>query len=218
MFLTRFQINPHRRQTRALLGSPQVMHAAVLACFPDATSTEAGRVLWRVDREAEKVFLYAVSPAQPDLTTLVEQAGWPTLSTWETRAYDGLLGRVAEGQRWAFRLTANPVYSLPPAPGEKRGKRLAHVTAEQQLSWLSRQAERFGFRIGLTGRIEEEVVVSRRKTVTFARKSATVTLAQATFDGVLEIVDRDLFVGALTQGIGPAKGYGCGLLTLAPVA
>ncbi|RLP74943.1 type I-E CRISPR-associated protein Cas6/Cse3/CasE [Mycetocola tolaasinivorans] len=217
MYLTRFQLNPHRRRSRALLGSPQVMHAAVLACFPDASPTDAGRVLWRVDGDGEKSHLYVVSPARPDLTTLVEEAGWPTLETWETRAYDGLLGRLDAGQRWAFRLTANPVHSLPPAPGEKRGKRFAHVTVAQQLEWLGLQAERCGFRVGVEGQVEDEVIVSRRKTITFVRQKSTVTLGQATFDGLLEITNRELFVRALGHGIGPAKGYGCGLLTLAPV-
>ena len=128
MFLTRFSLNPVRRGARKLLGSPQAMHAAVLAGFPEQAGTERGRVLWRVDTDEHRVTLYIVSPDKPDLTHLVEQAGWPTTETWLTRPYEGVLERVAPGQRWGFRLTANPVRVLAPEPGEKRGKRVGHVT------------------------------------------------------------------------------------------
>jgi CRISPR system Cascade subunit CasE len=37
----------------------------------------------------------------------------------------------------------------------------------------------------------------------------------AVFEGVLQISDESLFKAALTNGIGRAKAYGCGLLTLA---
>jgi CRISPR system Cascade subunit CasE len=37
------------------------------------------------------------------------------------------------------------------------------------------------------------------------------------FEGRLLITDPDALRAALVTGIGPAKGYGCGLLTLAPV-
>ena len=42
-------------------------------------------------------------------------------------------------------------------------------------------------------------------------------LFRSTFEGMLTVTDRDAFVHALTHGIGRAKGYGCGLLTIAPV-
>jgi CRISPR system Cascade subunit CasE len=44
-----------------------------------------------------------------------------------------------------------------------------------------------------------------------------VRFTQATFDGRLRITDLDAFRRTLTQGLGKAKAYGCGLMTLAPV-
>jgi CRISPR system Cascade subunit CasE len=41
-------------------------------------------------------------------------------------------------------------------------------------------------------------------------------LSTAVFEGQLEITDTEAMRRSLTGGIGPAKGYGCGLLTLAP--
>ena len=37
-----------------------------------------------------------------------------------------------------------------------------------------------------------------------------------TFDGSLTVTDPEKLRHALSNGIGRAKGYGCGMLTLAP--
>lgn len=230
MYLTRFQINPARRGARELLGSPQRLHAAVLAAFPQ-TADERGRVLWRVDRDEHRTWLYLVSRTEPDLTHVVEQAGWPaTQAGWDTRPYGALLSRLADGQRWAFRLTANPTRTTSahgsvrhpqdrPAELDPRGRpkarRYGHVTVDQQLEWLRARVDGWGFALpeGDTG----GVVVHGRETVRFRRDERTVTIARASFDGVLEVTDVGLLRDVLTTGAGPAKAYGCGLLTLAPL-
>jgi len=35
------------------------------------------------------------------------------------------------------------------------------------------------------------------------------------FEGSLEVTDRDLFVKTVSEGIGRAKAYGCGMITIA---
>lgn len=231
MYLTRFQINPHRRDASKLLASPQVMHAAVLSSFPESDSVANGRVLWRLDASGNKRLLIIASPERPDLTHLVEQAGWPSLERgWETRDYTRLLDRLGDGQQWAFRMTANPTYSRSPEQGEKRGRVVAHRTVEHQLAWLERQATRHGFAL-VSEEIErisnesgepikgvvQTVRVSKSEVLRFARGPQTVSIRSATFDGLLEVNDVVAFRAALTNGIGSARAYGCGLLTIAPI-
>ncbi|GAA1330235.1 type I-E CRISPR-associated protein Cas6/Cse3/CasE [Saccharothrix algeriensis] len=218
MHLTRFEINPARRDARALLASPQKLHAAVMAAFPTTASTAtAGRVLWRVDRHQHQVLLYLVSPHRPDLTHLVEQVGWPTTGTWDTRDYRPLLDHITTGQQWAFRLRANPVSNRRKSTDSTRSQRFGHVTVAQQTDWLLTRTERHGFTVPLGEHKEPDVAVRGREQVTFKRQAANVTLSTAVFEGHLEVLDADLLRAALVNGIGPAKGYGCGLLTLAPV-
>ncbi len=219
MYLTRFAINTARRGARKLLGSPQAMHAAVMAGFAaPPTGGQGPRVLWRVDHTATaRTVLYIASPDQPDLTHLVEQAGWPTTETWDTRAYDDFLKSLQDGQQWSFRLTANPTRDGRTRPGTDT-RRYGHVTVEQQRQWLISRASRNGFRITETETGEPDLIVHRRETLTFPRKESRVTLRVATYDGRLEVTDADLLRQALTRGIGHAKAYGCGLLTLAPAA
>ncbi|MFF3228835.1 type I-E CRISPR-associated protein Cas6/Cse3/CasE [Nocardia suismassiliense] len=92
MFLTRMQINPRRRGARLLLSSPQALHAAVCSGFADATPSDEGRILWRLDNYGpHRGILFVASPDKPDFTHIIEQAGWPTTETWDTNPDDRLL-------------------------------------------------------------------------------------------------------------------------------
>lgn len=219
MHLTRCEIDPAQRGARRLLGSPQVMHAAVLSGFDHLGASEAsdGRVLWRVDQGPTATWLYVVSGNEPRLDSLLEQAGTP--GTQQTRPYIRVLDRLAAGQRWAFRLRGNPVYSAT-TPAGGRGRRVAYAGVAGQTTWLLKKAEAMGAWLGKED--EPAFAVTRRGVAQFGRRSdgarRQVTLAWAQFDGTLEVRDPELLRAALTSGVGRAKGYGCGLLTLAPVS
>jgi CRISPR system Cascade subunit CasE len=217
MYLSRCELNPARRGARTLLGSPQAMHAAVLASYPSREAEGPGRVLWRVDQLSRATWLYILGPTLPDLTHVVEQGGWPASGqAWDTRPYEGLLASVSTGRDFAFRLTANPTLSTR-IKGREHSQRLGHVTTSQQLWWLLDRAEGWGFAVPETPRGPAAVVVSRAVR-RFRRGSDWVTLATATFEGQLRVADAPTFRQSLVGGLGPGKAYGCGLLTLAPVA
>lgn len=226
MHLSRIQLNRRRRGFRWLLANPQRLHAAVLAAFPEPPTGDLRgepRVLWRLDQDGDRVFLYVVSPHQPDFSHLAEQAGWPTTEPGESRDYSPFLDRLNAGQQWAFRITANPTRYRPGADGQ-RAKRIAHVTVGHQERWLMEKSDACGFRLTATpvagsdgGASVPNVAVTRRLTHRFRRGEvgAPVTIATAQFDGRLEVLDPNALRNALTAGIGSAKAYGCGLMTLA---
>lgn len=223
-WFSRVMLNPQRRGAQKLMGNPQAMHAAVMAAFAPGTlgnSAAPGRVLWRLDSHHPEHTLYVVSPEEPDLQHVVEQAGWAT-SPADMTDYSRFLGQLRRGQEWRFRLRANPVRSVK-QEGGGRGKVLPHVTPAQQREWLKERSERLGF--ALASASEEpgaevlDVAVTDRGDRRFRRQSesgkvSTVTLRQAQFDGTLTVTDVESLQGALINGIGRGKGYGCGLLTL----
>lgn len=227
MYLTRMPLNAARWETRRLMASPYRLHAAVEAAFPPGMAASAGgRVLWRLDRrtdEPQAFWLYIVSPEKPDLTHVVEQAGWPVHERlWETKDYRPFLDRLENGQRWEFRLKANPVRKVRKDKGRRPdesvvGTLQGHVTVEQQVEWLVSRAEAYGFELPLDANEKPIVIVSQRNREVFRRGSDEVTLSTAVYDGTLTVTDADLMRAALCQGIGRAKGFGCGLLTIAPV-
>lgn len=225
MYLTQMRLNPTRLTTKRLLTSPQITHALVLGSFSGGEADPEGRVLWRLDQgPSHDLQLYVVSPGKPDLTGAVEQAGWPTQAAWQTADYSPFLGRLELGQRWRFRLTANPVRSARPEEWrgkQGRGKVSPHRTVDQQVDWLVQRSADWGFTIPTNDLGSLEVVLRGRHTSTFRRASqgpARVAITLATFDGVLDVTDADLLRRSLAHGMGRAKGYGCGLMTLAPLS
>lgn len=239
MYLTRFRINTARISARRILSSPQRIHAAVMSSFAEPPNHGAGgpRVLWRIDRASNALtYLYIVSPAKPDVTHLVEQAGWPQSGGgWQTHDYTSFLERLTAGDQWAFRLTANPVHTIRRKDDEPT-KITAHVGRRYQQDWLLDRQETNGFKIvekppervvipghDVDGRVIQdrdvhELVIHDRRQLAFTKNGQRkpVTVSTVTYDGKLEITDPEALRRILTRGLGRAKGYGCGLMTLAP--
>ncbi|MFD9793368.1 type I-E CRISPR-associated protein Cas6/Cse3/CasE [Streptomyces sp. NPDC059070] len=252
-YLSQIALNPRRRQAVSLLSSPHRLHAAILAGLAVQPVTE--RILWRLDTNTpHRAEILVLTESRPSWQHLIDEAGWPGADGGHPRTadYTPLLERLALGREFTFRLTANPVQSVPhpTKPSEQqlarlkarteqsdparrpRGFRVAHRTAAQQLNWLLTRAERHGFIIpqaptpppapGLTTDTAHTpgpaVAITNRDILRFHkhRNGPRLTLSTATFEGRLRVTDPTALRTALLQGIGPAKGYGQGLLTLAP--
>jgi hypothetical protein len=214
-YLSRMALNGRRRHTALLLSNPQKMHAAVESCFYNDDEAQNPRSLWRVERHQHRVALWLMSTKVPSFELLQEQAGWSAEPTWETREYDPLLNRLMRGQQYQFRLTVNPTKDSVCADGQKR--RLGIFRETDQIQWLLDRQTELGFQVS-----KDEVptfAVSRSDRVRFRKndgKGPTVTLQSCQFDGLLEVNDPEKLKAALTNGVGRAKAYGFGLLTLAP--
>ena len=247
MYLTCFPINRTRRLTPQLLASPHRLHAAIAGSFPLAgEGRENCRVLWRVDIEASGAsWVYIVSPTPPSLVGLDEQIGFPDHPpTWRIGDYGPFLQRISVGQLWAFRLVANPVRTVARDHGSGPsvvGKRIGHVTVEQQTSWLigagtdggdgsprdsaedmpapKSRAARNGFEVLNDRSGGVQLLVSNRRKHEIHRRDGSdpIRLDTAQYDGVLRVTDAEKLRHALTHGIGHGKAFGCGLLTLAPL-
>ncbi|MGW2404026.1 type I-E CRISPR-associated protein Cas6/Cse3/CasE [Streptomyces sp. NPDC001739] len=252
-YLSKIPLNPHRRNAVLLLSNPHRLHAAILAGLAVQPVTE--RVLWRMENNTpHRAEILVLTESRPSWQHLVDEAGWPGADGGEPLIadYAPLLERIARGREFGFRLTANPVQSVPrpTKPSEEqnarlkahtekpdavsrpRGFRVAHRTAAQQLDWLLARAQRHGFTIpeasseapapGLKAddslAAGPAVTIISRDIVRFNkhRDGPRVTLSTATFEGRLRVTDPDALRTTLLRGIGPAKGYGQGLLTLAP--
>jgi CRISPR system Cascade subunit CasE len=216
MYLTHMALNPDRRSTRELMQSPQRMHAAVLSAFVPGTS-EHGRILWRVDNvDRHNLHLYVVSPVAPSLEAVADQAGWPSQPVWRTADYAPFLLGLGAGQRWLFRVRANPIRNARPPEGG-RGERVPLRGVQEHLTWLTERSTGWGFSVA-EGEHGPNIRVTEKRTERFRRGGPggrLVTLATAAFEGVLEVTDPVRLANALAQGVGAGKAYGCGLMTLA---
>ena len=247
MFLTRIYLNPHRRGARQLMRSRQVLHAAVMNCFPPGALDGIGtpRVLWRLDRPpsprsgttrrgSPSCALFISSPVPPDPSHIVEEAGYATDGGVVIRETDAFLEQLEAGQRWGFRLCVNPTFrDSRQVNGRGQAKVLAHVTQDQRARWVLDRAARLGFKVVTSAEYGGDLPVLEdrgghrvdganllingveRGIVEFKCAGPRVTLAVATFEGVLEVTDPELLRPGLVHGIGRGTASGCGLMTLA---
>ena len=205
MYLSRVLLDVQRRDTMRALASPSRFHGALDQCFPGGRP----KLLWRLDRLRGQLYLLLLSETRPDLTAFCAQFS-PSSTDWESKDYDALLSRIEGGGCWRFRLTANPTVSARADETGKRGKIHAHITTAYQKQWLLDRAEKHGFRLA-----EDAFDVTAIRWEQFFKKDRRrVTLLSVSYEGVLEVTDPALFREVLTNGIGRAKAYGMGLLTV----
>ena len=206
MYLSRIELDTRRRNTMVkLLASPQVVHAVVENCFTRPAGVAKTRSLWRIDDLAGKKYLLVLSEEKPDFSHMIGEYCREDVKG-ESRSYDKLLQSVQEGSTYLFKLVANPVK-------EMNNKKVGIYDSAELVSWLVRKAEANGFKVDVN-----TLRVSPVAKVEFGRHQGEpkVVITRVTFEGILTVTDKDSFIGALTQGIGRAKAYGCGLLTIIP--
>lgn len=208
MYLTRMELDTRKRNTMKALVSPNLFHGAVEAAFPG----ERTRKLWRIDRLGEHCYLLLLSDKEPRLEHAAEQFGLPNSgSPWETKDYGILLERIKNNTIWRFRLTANPTICSKNGNGE-RGTIHAHITPFYQKKWLLDRCDKNGFSIA-----ENEFSVTERRWQRFykgADRKKPITFLSVTYEGILTVIDAEVFHRALTEGMGRGKAFGMGMLTV----
>lgn len=229
-YLSRIWLNPLRSGAQRLIRNPQAMHAAVLGGLSRQPVQE--RVLWRLElRQPYRGELLVLTQSMASWEHLVEQAGWVTAPEPQARTlpYDSLLARIVPGGEFSFRLRANPTSStrtpLKPTAGQTghlagpraRGVVVPHSTALAQSDWLLAHLPAWGFTAVQNTDALALALVGREK-LTFSREPGRprVVIQTATYEGRVRISDADLARQSLLHGVGRARAYGCGLITLAP--
>ncbi len=127
------------------------------------------------------------------------------------------------GEEVSFRTVVNPVRSLRSGGDTSertRGKRVAHNRPEHVKAWFERRLQPAGqpavapdgvVRIGADADTERLALrILPKVSSTVAHKG--LRIARAEIKGTFAVTDPPTFVAALTQGIGHARAYGCGLI------
>ena len=207
MFLSALILNPRCREARTDLSDPYELHRTLSRAFPDQSEGGAGDVLWRldVDRRSGMSSVLVQSSLPPRWENITQrspeyfalrEAGRDALKTRELPAL-----QFVAGQCFHFRLRANPTV-------KREGKRHGLLTEEEQSNWLVRKGGNHGFRL-LNVRVVSEPPRESRE------KGRSMKFASVLFDGQLCVTDPDQFAAAWREGIGSAKGFGFGLLSIA---
>lgn len=201
IYLSRLLLNPRSRQVQMEQRNPYELHRTLAQAFgTEKQMLQAARCLFRVEaaRDTEALCVLVQSRTSPDWQRLSLLADY-WLKPPQTKIVDL---RLPAGIRLAFRLRANPTLC-------QEGKRRPIRNEAEQLRWLERKGNTHGFRLGLAQVTHAEIVQFR------TAEDRPVTLQAVLFDGVMTVTEPDLIQRALEEGIGSAKGFGFGLLSIA---
>ncbi len=214
MFLSKLTVNTRSHTFRRDAADVHDMHRTVMSAYPELSDTETFRqahgVLWRIDAFDGGCVQYVQSRTTPDWTGLpADRLTRPA----EVRSLQPVLDAIAPGRKFAFRLLANPTRCVRDEQGVAR--RVAHRRPDRQIEWLVGKGERHGFVIPTDRRGRPDVTPTGVPTLTGRKDRRKITVEPVRFDGHLIVTDPTALADALVSGIGRAKSYGCGLLSLA---
>lgn len=213
MYLSRLKLYPRSRVTRMLALDPYLLHQAVFRAFPDAGHGGPGRVLYRMDTSRDgQTSLLVQSEKEPDWRRADLLAECLEEEVEGPKDYSALLLKgLRSGQYLHFRLRANPTVKKK-TEGKKNGHRLGLIREEDQIGWLKRKGEGGGFEL-VTCQAQREGIIA----VVTEDKDRKLRHYAVRYEGILRVLDAHKLLETMARGIGSAKGFGFGLLSIAPV-
>jgi CRISPR system Cascade subunit CasE len=203
MYLSRLTLSPLSPKVQRSLANLYLLHQGLLAAFPSEERGGGGRVLFRVEPQGRgnKVVVLVQSVTRPDWDKdrLVELLA-PTAAECKEFAPS-----FSAGQRFRFRLRFNPTL-------RREGKRLPKLGEEEQRTWLTRKIENAGMKMTGAVLVDEGKIQAVRRGESGDHR---MTFLSVLANGLVSIVDAERATTAARSGLGPAKGFGFGLLSLA---
>lgn len=224
-WLTRIEIDAKAARVEGLLDN-YAWHKRLWECFPDAP-------------ESKRDFLTRIDQLEGSFRAWILSSGKPVSPQWCLPG-DFAIKEVSPSflahRYYAFDLRANPVKTtvqrgpngetLFRANGKrKQGKRVPLVKPEELRAWLIRKGD-VRCRDNATGLdvpggfciLEEKPLeISPMEESYFRKKGQNGYHGGVQFRGTLEVTDSAKFIETYHSGVGSAKGFGFGLLLLAPV-
>lgn len=202
MFLSRVEI------PWELARNPYDFHRQLWRLFPgEAKETR------RSNEEERQGFLFRIeeSPAGRPARFLVQSRTLPQatagLTVVGTREFHP---KPVGGQRLGFLLTANPIKTITDTrreakPGKTSEKcRVPLIREADQREWLTRK-------LADSAEIADASLLPHAP-IHFRKGNRGGKLATVTFSGMLTVRHPERLMELLENGVGPAKGFGCGLL------
>lgn len=226
MYMSRARLLPSAVSNKTLwnnMGSSYNIHRLVWSLLSKGDE-DTRDFLYRYESEGTLPTFYIVSEREPE----VEDDMWDA----NVKSYDPL---IKAGQKLSFSLRANPIVSKR----DEKGKQHRHdvvmdekfkikneasrtdidisieeIVQNKGVEWLQKKAELNGFSIK-SGQVRADAYRNQQ----FYKPNGKLKVSFSTIDysGILTVTEPELFKQALFKGIGPAKGFGCGLLLVRPV-
>lgn len=225
MYLSKLLLNPRDEQAGLDLASPYDLHRTLGRVFPEAETQHYRSecdVLFRIeDAQPLGVPVLMQSSVEPDWTQLPE--GYAL----RTEGPKHVALSLRQDQICRFRFVGNPtIRRMSSKVKNARRIPLVHASPNKKgyptyFDWLERQADRCGFKVlevkDAPFRLAQRRGRARAMDETpLNPDKPELPLFGVRFDGVLRVTQPEKLLNAVRKGIGPAKAFGFGLLSLAP--
>jgi CRISPR system Cascade subunit CasE len=188
-------------------------HALIWRLFPG--DGEARDFLFRREREGDgPLSYYAVSQRAPQAVS--------GILTVQSKPYEP---RLVVGERVCFNLRANPVVTrktkggksqrhdvLMDAKQQAKDNKLDQVGRRESmeaaaLEWLAKRAPEWGLSVQMESVLTNGYAQHRLRT-----KGRSIEFSSLDYCGQAQVTDPARLAVALVEGVGHARGFGCGLL------
>jgi len=228
-WLTRLEIDAESLRKKGISDDIYTWHQKLWECYPNDPDAKRD-FLTRIDQLDGAYRFWVLSQRKPVRPQWCPEDGFDVKE---------ISSSFLTHQYYAFDLRVNPVKMTlvsRNADGElvlqvngkrKRGKRVPLVKPDELRDWLFRKGEvrcrenstgqdiPGGFRIIETK--EKPLEIRPMVESHFRKKEHSAYHGGVQFRGILEVTDREHFIQTYQSGIGSAKGFGFGLLLLAPI-
>ncbi|HMT92541.1 type I-E CRISPR-associated protein Cas6/Cse3/CasE [uncultured Thiothrix sp.] len=185
------------------LHNPYEIHRTLWAAFPD-TPDQARDFLFRVEQSSSR-----------QAQVLMQSQRQPIAEAEHARLLASKLFElnVLEGSQLRFLLIANPVKTIVDEQGRLNSKgevkkcRVPLINETEQVAWLQRKLA--------DAALVSMVEVEKQLPLHFRKGGKPGKIQPYAFKGVLQVANAQALQDLLQYGIGHAKAFGCGLLSLA---
>jgi CRISPR system Cascade subunit CasE len=194
-----------------MFGSEYSLHQAIWDLFAD-------------DPDRRRDFIYRVDSIGkwPSIYTVSQRAPKDNRELWDmvTKPYDP---HIHNGMKMGFSVRVNPTCKRDDKRHDvvmdmkyklrskdkicSQGKSMAEIVIESCEKWLTERSQKNGFKV-LQVRIDGYQQMRFFK----AKGGTPIQYSTVDFAGILEVMDEGLFKKVLFDGLGPEKGFGCGLM------
>lgn len=215
MYLSLLKLNLRNRRVQAELANRYELHRTLMHALKPI-QPEGERLLFRLEINENCAEVIIQTQSLPSWTFLTGEEGFTQYlsSQLPNPQIKTLSPRFAVDQQFYYRLQANPTCRKIAYKDENgHGKRIGLYKEEEQRQWLIKKGQVGGF-VSLDTKLREVGVIQGiQKGKKKEERSLRIFCIQ--YDGILQVTDPVIFEKTLCNGIGPAKGFGCGLISLA---
>ncbi len=203
MYYTLIIFNPVNRFTIGILDDVYKQHEIIMSGFKTYNAREVGRVLYRMEPPDECLaIIQSFVPPKYDSVSHYQGAITSVQTKHVTFAGEAE-PRFRGNTAYRFRLRANTVVT-------RKGKRIGLIHEGPLREWFEKRIESIGVTLHSYDVVDEGYLQGNRN-------GKNIMFKVARYEGTLVIRDEKKFLTAFVGGFGHAKGFGCGLISLARI-